>query len=261
MASLSQAKILGGIGSILVLLGGLGSFITPYLGAALPIVGLIMTLIAVKYISEVVQDSSIFRNLIIGVAVAIVGVVVLIAFVLEAIISSYGSLAGFVSAMRSLSTITTTTATSTTTMPSLPGGLLHLVGILLAGVAILWIVLIVSAFFARRSYNMTSAKLNVGLFKTAALLYLIGAILAIIIIGFLLIFVAEILLIIAFFSIPGTLQGNMQTTTYPPPFTMQPGPSSTMNQANSSTRNCPRCGAPVSQDSLFCPSCGSSLNQ
>lgn len=53
MASLSQAKLLGGVGSILVLVGALGSLATVYLGATLPIVGLIMTLIAVKYISDV----------------------------------------------------------------------------------------------------------------------------------------------------------------------------------------------------------------
>ena len=254
MASLSQAKILGGVGSILVLLGGLGSFAVHYLGTALPIVGLIMTLIAVKYISDVVQDSSIFKNIIIALGVAIVGSIVLGVFLVEAILGSFGSLSGLTS---SLSTATVTTGTR-----SLSGNFLHFVEVVIAGFAILWILLIVSAIFARKSYNTISTKLNVGLFRTAALLYLIGAILTIIFIGLIIVFVAQILLIIAFFSIPETAVGINQTTTttyYPPSPSMQPGPTSTLNQSPSSGRTCPRCGAPVTQDSVFCPSCGSSL--
>jgi uncharacterized membrane protein len=99
LASLSQAKILGGVGSILVLLGGLGSLAVRYLGTALPIVGLIMTLIGVKYISDVVQDSSIFKNIIIALGVAIVGSVVLGLFLVEAILGSFGSLSGLKSSL------------------------------------------------------------------------------------------------------------------------------------------------------------------
>ena len=71
MATLAQAKTLGGVGSILVLL----SFI-PYAGPVLAIVGFVLTLIAVKYISDSVDDKSIFNNMIIAVILAIVGIVV-----------------------------------------------------------------------------------------------------------------------------------------------------------------------------------------
>jgi uncharacterized membrane protein len=255
MASLSQAKILGGVGSILVLLGGLGSFAIPYLGTVLPIVGLILTLIAVKNIADVVQDSSIFRNIMIGVGIAIVGSIVLGVFLVEAVLSSGG-----------LSALTRSLTTSTTTgvAPTLSGSFIRFVEVVLAGFAILWILLIASAIFVRRSYNTVSSRLNVGLFRTAALLYLIGAILTIIFIGLIIVLIAQILLIIAFFSIPETALGYAQPTTtyYPPAPSMQPGPSTTTNQPSASSgKTCPRCGAPIAQDAVFCPSCGSRVSQ
>jgi uncharacterized membrane protein len=254
MASLSQAKILGGVGSILVLVGGLGSLGVPYLAAALPIVGLIMTLIAVKYISDIVQDSSIFRNIIIGVGIAIIGSIVSGVFLVEAFLSS-GGLSGLAGGV--------TAPTTTGGTPTFSGSFVHFVGIAVAGFAVLWILLIVSSIFVRRSYNSVSTRLNVGLFRTAALLYLIGAILAIILAGFIIVLVAQILLIIAFFSMPETLAfAQPPTTTYYPSPPAQTSPSpSTGQPASFSGRTCPRCGAPVSQVSLFCPSCGSNLSQ
>src|SRR3989442_15628562 len=80
MASLSQAKTLGGVGSILALLG-----IVPYVGPVLAIAGLIMTLVAVKYISDILGDKRIFNNMIISVIVGIGGIIVLVAFVFAAI--------------------------------------------------------------------------------------------------------------------------------------------------------------------------------
>jgi len=57
MKSLSEAKMLGGIGSILLLVGAP----IPQVGFVVSIVGLILQFIAIKNISEIVQDQSIFR--------------------------------------------------------------------------------------------------------------------------------------------------------------------------------------------------------
>ena len=86
------------------------------------------------------------------------------------------------------------------TMPS--GGLVGLIIGALAGLAVIWILMLVSSIFVRKSYGAMGAKLGVGLFGTAGLLYLIGAALTIVLVGFLLIFVALVLNIVAFFSIP-----------------------------------------------------------
>jgi uncharacterized membrane protein len=86
MASLGQAKSLGGVGAILVLIGGfLGA---P--GAILAIVGLILVLVAVKYVSEVLADQTIFNNMIIAVVLSIIGLVALVVKVLSALYSFIG---------------------------------------------------------------------------------------------------------------------------------------------------------------------------
>ncbi len=55
---------------------------------------------------------------------------------------------------------------------------------LLLPLAVIWVFFIISAVFQRRSYNTIASSLNVGLFSTAALIYLIGAALSIILVGF-----------------------------------------------------------------------------
>jgi len=70
---------------------------------------------------------------------------------------------------------------------------------------VLWVLLIISAIFARMSYNSMASTLGVGIFRTTGLIYLIGAATTIILVGFLLIFIAIILNIVAFFSIPDQL--------------------------------------------------------
>jgi uncharacterized membrane protein len=75
---------------------------------------------------------------------------------------------------------------------------------IVAGVLIVEGFLVASAVFVRRSYNSIALKLNVKRFETAGMLFLIGAATAVIGVGFILIFVAEILLAVSYFSIPET---------------------------------------------------------
>jgi uncharacterized membrane protein len=70
-----------------------------------------------------------------------------------------------------------------------------------AAVIVLFVFLIITAIFLRKSLNLLSAKSGVGLFGTTGLLLLIGAVLTIIAIGLILIWIAFILLAIAFFYI------------------------------------------------------------
>jgi len=234
MGSLSQAKTLGGVGSILVLL-----VFIPDAGVVLAVIGFIMTLIAVKYISDSLQDKSIFNDMLIAIVLSIIGFVV-VGVIVGLSVYRFVGLGGIVPG-----TVTTTTP-----------GLVGLITGIVVGLVIGWIVLVVSSYFLRKAYNEVGLKLNVGMFKTAALIYFIGAILTIIVIGLLLILIAQILLVVAFFSIP-----DMVTPSgpgMPPPLLGSPTMAGQPATPMAGTKFCVKCGASLAQDASFCPNCGAS---
>ena len=75
MGKLSNAKIFGGLGALLLFIG---SFV-PYLNFVLPLVGLVLVFIAVKYISDETKDNSIFSNFLINFILTVIAFVALIA--------------------------------------------------------------------------------------------------------------------------------------------------------------------------------------
>ncbi|MGA2664508.1 MAG: DUF996 domain-containing protein [Nitrososphaerales archaeon] len=210
MASLSTARTFGGIGSIMVLL-----FIIPGFGSILSIIGWILVLIAVYNIAGFVGDRSIFKDALVSGVVAIVGiaagVLVILASVLRFVHANGLTL---VSGPHSLRTLNATSFSSGQVTGV--GGLV--VGSVL-GLVILWIFFLVSAIFLRRSFTKIATRLNVKRFATAALLYLIGAALTIVLVGFVVTFVADILMVIAFFSMPDytMVEPRPRPMTIPPP--------------------------------------------
>lgn len=198
MASLSQAKTLGGVGSLLVILGAV-----PSVGFILAIVGFVLILVAVKNVSESVNEPTIFNDMIIAVLLAIIGLVVFGVVVVAAIFSfiNIGNI-------------------GTVTPGTIPPGFLGAVGLLIVGLVVLWVFSLVSAIFLRRTYDKIGTRLNVNMFHTTGLLYLIGAALTIVIVGLVIVFIAQILQIVAFFSIPEqipTATPAQQTWGAPPP--------------------------------------------
>jgi uncharacterized membrane protein len=192
MATLSRAKTWGGIGSILIFI--------PFVS----IVGYILVIVAVKQVSDDLQDKAIFRNMVIAAATGIVGALAG-AFVVIGSILAFGRSG---------------------------------VGGLLTGLLIVWVFLIVSAIFLRRTYATVGQRLGVGSFKTAATLYLVGAVLTIVLVGFLVLFIAEVVQAVAFFSIP--YQPPMQGAGASAGFATAPPPSMPPQGA---TKFCTNCGA------------------
>jgi uncharacterized membrane protein len=196
MASLSQVKTYGGIGAILALL-----LPVPSVGWILALAGFILTLISVKYVSELFNDDSITNNMIVSIIAAVVGVSVGISVIL-------GSLLRF---MR-LNNLTFTSFGSNFNPATLPiGDWVGLIVSAIGGILVMWASFILSGFFFRRSINRVGLDLNVGLFKTAGLLFLIGVATTIVLVGFLIIPVALILLAVAFFSIKENSPSSIQT--------------------------------------------------
>jgi len=182
--TLESVKNLGGIGSILALLG-----FVPTVGAVLAIVGLVLVLVAFKYASDILGDPKIFNNVLYSVILGIVGLVVGVVVVVATVFQAIGM--GYLS-----SSFAYTGPTSVTS-----GDIMGMLGTILVGLVAIWVCFVVSSIFLRRGYGELGRRLNVGLFGTGALLYLIGAVLVIILVGFLLILVADIIFIVAFFSI------------------------------------------------------------
>src|SRR2546422_10047577 len=168
MASLSSAKTLGGVGGILAFF------------PVLSLVGWILILLATKEISESVQDKTIFDDALLAGITAVIGAVVFGVFVFSGAIGGVFFLGPFG-----------------------VGG----VGFLgfLAILGAFWVFTIISAIFLNRSYEKIAQRLNVSTFATTGLLYLIGAALTIVLVGFLILLIALIFQVIAYFSIQDRL--------------------------------------------------------
>src|SRR5579862_267517 len=169
MASLSDAKVLGGIGAILILLTAL-----PSIGWLLGIAGFVMVLLAVSNISQIVNDKKIYDNMRTAVILAVGAIAVGTVTVAGAVYHVLGT-GSFIGSKFVLSTTIT------------PSDWLGVAVIIIGGLLGVEAFLVASAVFVRRSFNSIGSKLSIKTFETAGLLYLIGAATAIVGIGFILI--------------------------------------------------------------------------
>jgi uncharacterized membrane protein len=212
MGKLEDAKIFGGVGSILQIVPAVG------------IVGYILTLIGVKYIADEVHDQTIFTDMVYAVITGIIGVAV-----------GAFALALFFGAL---------TSVFTRGAGAFLGGISFLV--------IIWLAFIISSIFVRRAFGKMATRLNVGTFRTAGTLYFYGALLTIILVGFVLLFIAFVLQIIAFFSIHEAQMG-------PAPMTAPMTPALAATAAptpQSSSKFCANCGTQMASFAMYCPKCG-----
>ncbi len=193
----SQAKTIGGIGAILVLL----SFV-PSVGALLGIAGFVMVLVAVKYIADDLKDKTIFNSMMTAVILSIVGIAVGSFVVLETAFNAFqnGYFTGSLLTPPYLAP-----SPSVTTEQWIAFGTQIGLGLLGA-----WVFFLASAVFLRRSYRTIGSKLDVRMFSRAGLLYLIGAATTIVLVGFPILIAAQILTAVAFLSIPGAEQQQPQ---------------------------------------------------
>jgi uncharacterized membrane protein len=158
-------------------------------------------MVALYNLASQYGESGIFNNALYGLIAGMVGVGVSVAAVFIAVLTSltdfvYAVFPGWNGDWAALSGLTPDPSNLTleTIAP-------FLVGIFVVFI-ILWLFSIIATFFFRRSLGTLSVKSGVGLFSTAGLLLLIGAILIILFgIGLILIWISALLLAIAFFQI------------------------------------------------------------
>lgn len=217
--TLESAKYMGGVGSLLLVISGIGTFGTPFVGL-LGLVGIILILIALKGMADFYGDRGIFSNALYAFITGIVGVVAFIGTLVVAFIAFVANLPDwaqpYVNAgdWQGLANAFQQHITDFSSFWTLFGSV---VLTLVLALVVLFVFVVVAMFFFRRSLGRLSTKTHVGLFGTAGLLMLIGAILIIILIGLILIWVGWILLTIAFFSVRETAPAPAQPTSTTPP--------------------------------------------
>jgi len=188
MSKLSEAKILGGIGALLMLLGG---FILPGLGA---IIGLILLFIAVSYVSEECKDKKIFDNYLLHFVYTIIAIVAVV-------VIFFISIGGF-------TFFTLLEEIDFTDFNSVWSFFEPYIKWWISALIIGWVFLIISSIYLKKSYYSIADQTKVNLFRTTGLIYFIGAITLIVGIGFIIIFIAKILEIIAYFNLPEKLSSK-----------------------------------------------------
>jgi uncharacterized membrane protein len=201
---------MGGVGSILVLLSPfilLTALVPPLtfiadailsIGIASGTVGLIgsiLILVAVKKISDAVNDREIFKNVLMAVIIPWVAVGVVSAVGLGIVMYAVPIIAdGNYLAEGGYSG-------TDVALPPLPT-FLDLPIVTLTMVFGTWAALIASARFFKRGYERIAVRTGTKTFRTVGRLYFYGALLVIVLIGAILAFIAVILQIKAFFSLP-----------------------------------------------------------
>jgi uncharacterized membrane protein len=204
--SLESNKILGGIGALLMVISLVGLFGTAYVGFLL-IVGAILVLIALKGLADYYQDGGIFNNALYGFITVIVGIVAAIAIFIMMVLNLLASIeidwtnpmAVQQYFMRHMETVWS------------------IAGYGFGALVVFFIAMIVSAILIRKSLDSLSKHSGEKIFGTAGMVWLIGAVLTIILIGIIVIWISWILVAVGFFSIkPAQAQ--------PPPAMIQPPP-------------------------------------
>jgi uncharacterized membrane protein len=211
---LNTSKNLGGIGALLLFVTVLPYInIINYFGIV-SLIGVILLLIGAKGLADYYQEGGIFNNALYGVILAIVGVVAFAAALIYAVASLFTA-AGFTFAAGDFSSFANLAQTDWTSFASLAfGDLMGFFSAFIIALVVLFVFVVIAAVFFRKSMSLTARKTGVGLFGTAGMLLLIGAVLTIIVIGVFLMWISLLLIAIAFFQIRAQ---PAQTAAPPPP--------------------------------------------
>ena len=198
---LGTSKNLAGVGALLLFISPLGFFAGTY-GGILGLIGLIILLIGMKGLADYYQTGGIFNNALYAVIIAIVGVV---AAVGTAVVAFFAILADLGIDLANLANLNPTTLSSdliSQLTNFAAGTFLTLITAVVVILVVLLVFAILAAFFFRKSLSLLSSKTGAGLFGTAGILMLVGAVLIIIVgIGLILMWIAFLLASIAFFQI------------------------------------------------------------
>ena len=195
--SFDSSKNLSAIGSLLMVIGFLGS-VVPY-GGILSIVGLILLLVGLKGLSSYYQENDIFNNTLYAIIIGVVGAVVAVATLIVTAVSAFATIGIDINNINDWTNFGTEIGTYFSDFANF-SELWTLIGAVVLAMLVLFVSMIISMYFFRKTMTQLSTKSGIGLFGTAGLLMLIGAVLTIIAVGLLIIWIGLILATVAFFQ-------------------------------------------------------------
>ena len=190
-----SSKNLSAVGSLLIVIGAAAGFATSFSGI-LSLVGIILLLIGLKGLADYYKEEGIFNNALYSIIIAIVGCVVSIGIIAASAVTALADLGIDWTNIEDWANIGTDVGTVFTDFDF--STIASLLGALLVGVIVLFVVMILAMYFLRKSMDQLSTKSGVGLFGTAGILVLIGAVIPVI--GLLIIWIGFILATVAFFQ-------------------------------------------------------------
>jgi uncharacterized membrane protein len=190
-----SSKNLSAVGALLIVIGAVAGSVISFAGI-LSLIGIILVLIGVKGLANFYQEQGIFNNTLYSVITIVVGCVVGVGVIAVSAVAALADLGINWANIEDWANIGTDVANVFADFDL--SAIAALLGALLVGLVILWVAFIISMYFLRKSMNQLSAKSGVGLFGTAGLLVLIGAVIPVI--GLLLIWIGFIIATAAFFQ-------------------------------------------------------------
>ena len=190
-----SSKTLSAVGSLLIVIGAIAGFVVSFSGI-LTLIGIILLLIGLKGLANFYKEEGIFNNALYSIIVAIVGCVVGVGVIVASAVSALADIGIDWANVEDWNNIGTDVATVFADFDF--SAIATLLGALVIGLIIFYVVVIISMIFFRKSMNQLSSKSGIGLFGTAGLLMLIGAVIPVI--GLLIIWIGAILATVAFFQ-------------------------------------------------------------
>jgi uncharacterized membrane protein len=210
---LKNAKLMGGVGAILSVL-----VFIPKVGWLFAITGLVLVLLAIKEISNAVNNKKIFDNYLIAFILDLIGSFVVVA------IAGIATFLG-VFRLRAIPNLTMRGMMNGQRLFSNFDGRFFGAGIIAIIVALIvaLALVIIASYFTKLSFEGIANGTRVEYFKTSGMLIFIGSFLLVVFgIGAIVMFVGAILEIVGFFSLPDRLEKPVLETS--------PGDSPSLNQ-------------------------------
>jgi uncharacterized membrane protein len=220
-------RILAGVGALLTAIGSLVVFRGPV--GIVGIVGLILVLIATRWLADDYKNYAIYRNAVAGFTLALIGT-----FIAIAVFAAFDFLSGFIFSHPIVGVL----------------GYIFAIG----GWLVMFLFFLLQGVFFKQAFDNLAHSSKEGILRTGGLLLLIGGALTIIFVGFFLLFIGWIIVAIGLFSLRPPMQPT-QTYTSPPPTT-----TPTAGTVSGQIKYCPHCGAENKLEGTFCTHCGRRLN-